>query len=107
MEYLQRRGMDGVAAKVAKEVGVLLQHSNIHAGPSKQEAQHPARGSSADNAPLGFNLVYLRSLFIHDKSPGEILFGVASTCCSPFSFASKNCTYRRSSIALRASAKSR
>ena len=32
VHHVQCRGMDGVAAKVAQEVGVLLQHQHIHAG---------------------------------------------------------------------------
>jgi hypothetical protein len=32
VHQFQGRGMDGVAAEVAKEIGVLFQHHDIHAG---------------------------------------------------------------------------
>ena len=36
--------MDGVAAEVAQEVGVLLQHDHIDAGTGEQEAEHHPGG---------------------------------------------------------------
>src|ERR1700682_3423409 len=38
MDELERRGVDGVAAEIAQEIGVLLQHGDIDAGPRQQEA---------------------------------------------------------------------
>ena len=47
---LQGRGMDGVAAKVAEEIGVLLQHEHIDAGAGEQEsAHHAGRPSAGDD----------------------------------------------------------
>ena len=40
---LERRGMDGVAAEVAQEIGVLLQHHDIDAGAGQQEARASCR----------------------------------------------------------------
>ena len=40
---LEGRGMNGVAAKVAQEVGVLLEHDDVDAGARQQEAEHHAR----------------------------------------------------------------
>ena len=36
--------MDGVAAKVAQEVGVLLEHDDVDAGARQQEAEHQPAG---------------------------------------------------------------
>ena len=46
VHHFERRGMDGVAAKVAQEIGMLLQHQDIDAGAGEQKAQHHARGSA-------------------------------------------------------------
>ena len=40
---LERRGMDGVAAEIAEEIGVLLQHDDIDAGAGKKKSKHHAR----------------------------------------------------------------
>ena len=50
VDQLERRGMDGVAAEIAEEVGVLLEHDHVDAGARQQEAQHHAGGSAADDA---------------------------------------------------------
>ena len=49
---LERRGMDGVAAEIAQEVAVLLQHDDVDAGARQQEAQHHARRPAAGDAAL-------------------------------------------------------
>jgi hypothetical protein len=46
----QRRGVNGVAAEIAQEVGMLLKHDNVDAGARQQEAEHPPAGSAADDA---------------------------------------------------------
>jgi hypothetical protein len=46
----QRRGVHGVAAKVAQEVAVLLEHDGAHAGACEQVAEHHAGGAAADDA---------------------------------------------------------
>ena len=51
VHQLQRRGMDGVAAKVAQEIRVLLEHDDIDAGAREQEAEHhPGRSAAGDAA---------------------------------------------------------
>ena len=45
--------MDGVAAEVAQEVAVLLQHHGPHPGARQQEAQHHARRPAAHDAAPG------------------------------------------------------
>jgi hypothetical protein len=46
--------MDGIAAKVAQEIRVLLEHDDIDAGTREQEAEHhpgrPAAGNAASGA---------------------------------------------------------
>ena len=51
VEQPQRAGVDGVAAKVAKEVGVLLHHRHIHAGAGEQQTEHHSgRAAAGDDA---------------------------------------------------------
>ena len=53
----ERGGMDGVAAKVAQEIGVLLQHHDVDAGAGQQEAEHHAgRTAAGDGAGRGYRL---------------------------------------------------
>src|SRR5438874_11511440 len=53
-DELERRWMDGVAAEVAQEVGMLLQHHEVDAGTREQKAEHePARPSANNAAPRG------------------------------------------------------
>jgi uncharacterized protein with von Willebrand factor type A (vWA) domain len=50
----ESRRVDGVAAKVAQEIRVLLEHDDIDAGAREQEAEHhpgrPAAGNAASGA---------------------------------------------------------
>jgi hypothetical protein len=41
--------MDGVAAEIAEEVGVLLQHDRVDAGARQQEAGHHSGGPAAND----------------------------------------------------------
>src|SRR5207245_9292271 len=48
---LERGRVDRVAAKVAQEVGVLLEHEDLDAGPGEEEPEHnPGRPSTGDAA---------------------------------------------------------
>jgi hypothetical protein len=49
VEQFQRRGVDGVAAEVAQEVRMLLQHRDLSARSGEQEPQHHAGGSATDD----------------------------------------------------------
>ena len=42
--------MDRVAAEVAQEVGVLLEHHDVDAGARQQQAEHHAGRPAADDA---------------------------------------------------------
>jgi hypothetical protein len=42
--------MDGVATKIAQEIGVLFQHLYINSGACEQIAAHHARGAAPDYA---------------------------------------------------------
>src|SRR5215831_17024000 len=53
VHQLHGRRVNGVAAKVAQKVGVLLQHHDADAGARQEEAQHHAGGAAADNATAG------------------------------------------------------
>jgi hypothetical protein len=51
VHHFERGGMDGVAAEVAQEIGVLLQHQDVDAGAGEQEAEHHAgRAAPGDGA---------------------------------------------------------
>ena len=51
---VERRGMDRVAAKVAQEIGVLLEHHDVDAGARQQKSQHhPRRPAAGDAATCG------------------------------------------------------
>ena len=51
VQDLERGRVDRVAAKVAQEVGVLLEHENLDAGPGEEEPEHhPGRPSTGDAA---------------------------------------------------------
>jgi hypothetical protein len=52
VHQLQRRRMHRVAAEVAQEVGVLLQHRDTHARARQQKSKHHSRRTAADDAAL-------------------------------------------------------
>ena len=46
--------MDRVPAKVAEEVGVLLEDDHVDGGPGQEEAEHhPGRAAADDTAACG------------------------------------------------------
>nr|WP_029921535.1 hypothetical protein [Nevskia soli] len=47
--------VDGVAAEIAQEVLVFLQHQYRYAGPGQQKAQHQAGGTAAAGAAADFD----------------------------------------------------
>ena len=53
VEELEGGGMDGVAAEVAEEVGVLFEDGDGDAGAGEQVAEHHACRTSADDAAGG------------------------------------------------------
>ena len=40
IHQLERRGMYGVAAKIAEKIGMLLQNDHVDAGAGEKKAQH-------------------------------------------------------------------
>ena len=55
VHHLQRRGMHGVAAEIAQEVGVLFQHRHRDAGARQQKAEHHAGRPAAGDAAGGLD----------------------------------------------------
>ncbi len=53
VHQFERRGMNGVAAKVAEEIRVLFQNDNVDAGARQQKSQHDAGRPAAGNAAGG------------------------------------------------------
>ena len=73
--------MHGVAAEVAEEIRMLLQHHDIDAGAPQEIAEHHARRSAADDATPHFHrgaLGALRRIWFH----GRILIYDLSFLCS-------------------------
>ena len=52
VENLECGWMNGVAAKVAKEIGVFLEYANGNAGACEEKAQHHTRRASASHQDL-------------------------------------------------------
>ena len=44
--------MNRVAAEIAEEIGVLLQHHDLNAGARQQESEHHSGGTAAGDAAL-------------------------------------------------------
>src|SRR5215475_13798921 len=63
VHHLERRGMDGVAAEVAQEIGMLLEHQDVDAGAGEEKAEHHPGWSTAAIAQRVV-MVSLRSWFI-------------------------------------------
>ena len=73
--------MHGVAAEVAEEIRMLLQHHDIDAGAPEEIAEHHARRSAADDATPHFHrgaLGTLRRIGFH----GRVLIYEPSFLCS-------------------------
>jgi len=49
--HVQGRGMNSVAAEIAQEVCMFLEHDDVDPGAGEQEAQHEPARSAADDAP--------------------------------------------------------
>ena len=52
--------MDGIAAKIAKKIAVLLQHHSVDSRPAEEVPQHHAGGTAADYATPNFQDTPLR-----------------------------------------------
>ena len=44
VQQLERRWMDGVAAKVAQEIAMLLENGGADTGPREQQPEHHSAG---------------------------------------------------------------
>ena len=55
VHHLERRRMHGVAAEVAEEILVLLQHRDVDASSRQQIAEHHARRSAAHHTTRCFH----------------------------------------------------
>src|SRR5215470_11294470 len=79
MHQLQRGGMDGVAAKIAKEVSVLFEHDNFNAGAGEQQPEHYSSGPAADDTTGGSDLLRVTLGLIHSQ------WGYSSASVTPAS----------------------
>ena len=72
VHHLERRGMDRVAAKIAQEIGMFLQHDHIDAGARQQKPEHhPGRSAADDAAAAGDCLRGLVHAHLPKKSPSK------------------------------------
>ena len=55
IHQLERRGMYGIAAKIAEKIGMLLQNDDVNAGAGEKKAQHHSSRAAAGNAACGRN----------------------------------------------------
>ena len=53
VEDAQSRGMDGVAAKIAQEIRMLLKHDGANAGAREQQPGHHPRRTATGNQQVG------------------------------------------------------
>jgi hypothetical protein len=58
-EDLHRRGVDRVAAEIAKEVGMPFEHPDPHPGAREQQARHHPGGAAADDQQIGLAALHL------------------------------------------------
>jgi hypothetical protein len=65
MHQLERRGVDGIAAEVAQEITMLLQHDHIDAGARQKEAKHHAGRPPAGDATFGRYCARTHGVFLH------------------------------------------
>ena len=64
VHQLQRGGMNGIAAEIAEEVGMLLQHDDVDAGARQQKAEHEPARPAADDATARGELLGCHSCFL-------------------------------------------
>ncbi len=72
---LERRGVDGVAAEVAEEILVLLQHHDVDTGAGQQKSEHHAGGSASGNAAArgdGFGRHWFPTSQLRPSWPGHV-----------------------------------
>ena len=79
IHHLQRRGMHGVAAEIAEEIGVLFQHDRFDSGAPEQIAQHHAGRPAADDAAAGVEGALRGRLFRRgNRIHGRLLLNVSA-----------------------------
>jgi hypothetical protein len=71
VEQRQGAGMHGVPTEITQEIGMLLQHGDIHTRPGQQQAQHhPCRPAADDHTPGGHGYM------VAPKAAALLWFGV-------------------------------
>ncbi|MND96221.1 hypothetical protein D3C80_885050 [compost metagenome] len=76
LHQFKRGGVDGIAAKIAQEIPVFLDHRHIYTAAGKQQAKHHTRRPTACNGNGGadvlnrFTVIFRRDFhFFHHISP--------------------------------------
>src|SRR5215475_9031801 len=57
VQDFQGRGVNSIAAEIAQEVDMLLEHQHAHAGARQQESRHHSCRSAAHDAACSLELV--------------------------------------------------
>jgi hypothetical protein len=71
VHQLQSGRMDGVAAKVAEEIGVFFEDEDFDAGTGEEETEHHAGGSASDYAATGLGEIGWHGLIFLNGGPEE------------------------------------
>src|SRR5262245_29069322 len=80
VHHFERRGVHGIAAKVAQEISVFFDYDNWNTSAREQEREHHARGPSTDDAAGGLGRGHRRSCIKRTRSSGSI--GASYACFS-------------------------
>src|SRR5262245_30342519 len=72
MQQLQRRWMNGVAAKIAKEVPVFFKDRHLDAGAGKEQAEHHTGGAATNNTTRSSYVLRITLELAHRKTSGAI-----------------------------------
>src|SRR5262249_30049122 len=83
MHELERRRMDSIAAEIAEEIPVLLEHRHADSGARKQQTQHHAGRPAAGNAAAHSEHFILAWDVAHDRPPSARL-GIRSQLTNEF-----------------------
>src|SRR5262245_30339034 len=89
MHQLERGWVNGVTAKVAQEIGMLLEDNDVDAGTRQQEAKHQSRRTAAGNAAARLHVLWFHSARSYQRFPHSLKIRVGGRSSTAFSTATK------------------
>jgi hypothetical protein len=72
---LESRGVNRVAAKISKKIGVFFEDQNIHASAGQKIRKHHAGRAATDDAATGVYSLHAYSPLVHPEVPQLKLAG--------------------------------